>query len=214
MRHPVLFIGLFFTLLACGKQEKQANIDPGDITQCTTEPSDSQALQASLEHPTGLNNYFDVFLENELTVKVESIGTSAIPKSKSLPAEYLALLAEVLPEARVKSARFKPISKVVLGEHHQFLLVFHQGDYGDQYFGLLFNTMSNCVEKAEKVAEYWGDAGDSENTSSIILFKNQQVFIEKHIETCHAEVDPEAEVPTAKNVDCQSTTASVVLGMN
>lgn len=128
-----------------------------------------------------------------------------------LPLTFLPLFEKHLIQTQAESTGAKPVGKFKVDDNHYFLAVVQQDDYGPKYYGMIYNLNTNKIEKCEKVAELWGDAGDSQTIYSQIIIKQHAISITKFIEFCHYDIDSEADEIEPMEDYCLDSIASIDL---
>ncbi|MAX79853.1 MAG: hypothetical protein CL843_06735 [Crocinitomicaceae bacterium] len=192
-------------LISCGNENKSESIDSNN--QETVEVLETSK---KVEIPTNIITYFIDFTRDSVKIEVEQYTQErSFEPSDCLPLAFLPLLDNKIPQTQAESTGAKPVGKLKVNDNNYFLVVVQQDDYGPIYYGLMYNSQENRIENSEKIAETWGDAGDSQVTYSIIWMMNETVNINKYIETCHADLVVQGDEMIAKDVECSDSTATI-----
>lgn len=160
-----------------------------------------------IEIPTDILSHFDEIKKDTTVIEVEdkiAKRESSFNNNECLSLAYLPVLAEKIPQTQLESTGAKPFGKLKLSRDYFFLIVIQQDDYGPIYYGLVYNKKENRVLKSEKLAELWGDAGDSQTMFSVISIEEEIIKISQEIETCHANIEQQDGEIRETKVECEN----------
>jgi hypothetical protein len=199
-------------LASCGQKSNKETSDLSSDNEISMESTEAKNLD---KVPTDIITYFKDFNGNSIKIEVESYTQEhSFKPSDCLPFSYLPVLDNQIPQTQAESTGAKPIGKIKINESNYFLVVVQQDDYGPIYYGLTYNSEENRIQKSEKIAETWGDAGDSQVTYSLVTLKNDLIKIDKYIETCHAELEVQGDEMVATDIECSDSTATIKIKIN
>ena len=202
----IVLISIAF-FISCGKESNQDEKERNTETNSTEEPSTTKSPSQTENE---LLAYFKDFPNDTVKVKVEPYTQErSFDPSECLPLTFLPLLENMIPQTRSESTGAKPVGKIQITDNKYLLVVVQQDDYGPIYYGLAYNSHENKIQKSEKIAEVWGDAGDYQGTYSLISLKNEKIIIQKFIETCHDEFEDNEEEIIVTSSECSDSTSTV-----
>jgi hypothetical protein len=198
-------IALLIALISAGCGSTTSEVSEGKLTerkQPVTEKSGKDFLA-----------YFPAYQSDSFTVEVEPyIHERAFDDAECIPLVCLARFNGLIQQTKSASTGAKPIGKVRLQAGTYFLTLVQQDDYGPVYYGLVYDPAKGKSISCEKIAEHWGDAGDSQVTYSKIRIDSKAVTITKLIETCHADLEEQDNELAATDQACNDSTIVVQLG--
>ncbi len=188
----------------------------GQVNKSETKDSNTEDAVEVIETsekvviPTDIISYFKDFTKDSVKIEVEQYTQeSSFEPSECLPLTFLPVFDSKIPQTQSESTGAKPVGKLKINDKNFLLVVVQQDDYGPIYYGLTYNSDENRIKDSEKIAETWGDAGDSQVTYSIVSIMNETVKIDKYIETCHADLEVQGDEMVATDVECSDSTAIV-----
>lgn len=197
-------------LTSCGQEDNSRNKDFN-----TNDSVEDTVSNKGVVIPTDLLSYFKDFTKDSLEIKVEQyMQESSFESNECLPLTYIPVFENKIPQNQYETSGTKPLGKIKINAKNFLLVVAQQDDYGPIYYGLTYNLEENKIKSSEKIAQIWGDEGDSQVTYSIVRVVNQTVKIYKFIETCQAELEEQGDEIIAKSVDCFDSTTIVEIKIN
>ena len=160
-------------MTSCGQENKHESADSNN-----EEIVEAIETKDKVDIPDDIVSYFNDYKEDSVKIEVEQYTQEgSFEPADCLPLTFLTVLDNKIPQTQSESTGAKPLGKLKINETNYFLVVVQQDDYGPIYYGLTYNSEDNKIKNSEKVAETWGDAGDSQETYSVIRLMNEKVKI-------------------------------------
>ena len=198
MKSIALFIALI--LASCGTTTSEVSEEK--VTE-PKQPGTKNSVKNFLA-------YFPAYQSDSFTVEVEPYTHErTFDDAECIPLAYLTHFNGLIQQNNSASTGAKPIGKARLQDGTYFLTLVQQDDYGPVYYGLIYDQAKEKSLSSEKIAEHWGDAGDSQVTYSNIRIDSKAVTITKLIETCHADLEEKDNELEATNQACKDSTVVV-----
>jgi hypothetical protein len=208
----VLIIFSWYILISCEQKSNQETSSLITDNEISLELNETKNIE---KIPTDIIQYFKDFKGTSIKIEVENFTQDqSFKPNDCLPLNYLIVLDNKIPQTQAESTGAKPVGKFKINDSNYFLVVVQQDDYGPIYYGLTYNSQEKKIQNSEKIAESWGDAGDSQVTYSLVTFNNDMIKIDKYIETCHADLEAQGDEMIATNVKCYDSTATIEITIN
>ncbi|WP_375561681.1 hypothetical protein ACE193_03780 [Bernardetia sp. OM2101] len=201
---------MLIILTSCGQEKNTSDINTKNELN-----ADTIKTKKAEDISTDIITYFTDFQTDSIKIEVEAyIETQRFLPKDCLPLKFLPLLDNKIPQTQSESTGAKPVGKIKINNNHYFLVIVQQDDYGPIYYGLTYDSDKNKIQNSDKIAEIWGDAGDSQITYSIVSVTEQKVQIDKFIETCHANLEVPEEEMMETDMECSDSTATIEFKIN
>ena len=194
-------------LTSCGQENRRENTDSNIENKV-----EAIETKEKVDIPDDIISYFNDYKGDSVKIEVEQYTQErSFEPADCLPLTFIPVFDNKIPQTQSESTGAKPIGKFKINETNYFLVVVQEDDYGPIYYGLTYNSEDNKIKNSEKIAETWGDAGDSQETYSVIRLMNEKVKIDKYIETCHADLVVQGDEMVATDVECSDSTATIIM---